>query len=93
MMASSKQYQSNAQRQAAYRARHLASKPPRDWELALLARNLHYMLAEAIEAGTTDLPADVVGLHAGETLRRLLHYLDPHPDPVRYEGRTKPGSS
>lgn len=92
-MASSKQYQSNAQRQAAYRARHLASKPPRDWELALLARNLHYMLAEAIEAGTTDLPADVVGLHAGETLRRLLHYLDPHPDPVRYEGRTKPGSS
>lgn len=92
-MASSKQYQSNAQRQAAYRARHLASKPPRDWELALLARNLHYMLAEAIEAGTTDLPADVVGLHAGETLRRLIHYLDPHPDPVRYEGRTKPGSS
>jgi len=54
---------------------------------------LHYMLAEAIEAGTTDLPADVVGIHAGETLRRLLHYLDPHPDPVRYEGRTKPGSS
>ena len=38
-------------------------------------------------------PATVVGIHAGETLRRLLHYLDPHPDPVRYEGRTKPGSS
>lgn len=92
-MTRAKQYQSNAQRQAAYRDRHMANKLPTETELALLARNLHYMLAEAIEAGTTDLPADVVGIHAGETLRRLIHYLDPHPDPVRYEGRTKPGSS
>ena len=92
-MASSKQYESNAQRQAAYRDRHQASKPPTETELALLARNLHYMLSEAIAAGTTDLPAGVVGIHAGETLRRLIHYLDPHPDPVRYAGRVKPGSS
>ncbi len=91
-MASSKQYASNAQRQAAYRDRHLAAKPPTEAELALLARSLHEVLVEAIENGATDLPADVVGLHAGETLRRLIHYLDPHPDPVRYEGRTKPGS-
>jgi hypothetical protein len=92
-MASPKQYPSNAHRQAAYRDRHLASKPPTDAELALLARSLHEVLTEAIEHGTTDLPAAVVGIHAGETLRRLIHYLDPHPDPVRYEGREKPGSS
>ncbi len=91
-MASSKQYQSNAQRQAAYRNRHLANKPPTEAELAVLARSLHVVLAEAIEHGTSDLPAAIVGLHAGETLRRLIHYLDPHPDPVRYAGREKPGS-
>jgi hypothetical protein len=91
-MASSKQYESNAQRQAAYRDRHLATKPPSEAELALLARSLHEVLAEAIEHGTTDLPAAIVGIHAGETLRRLIHYLDPNPDPVRYEGRAKPGS-
>ena len=91
-MASSKQYESNAQRQAAYRDRHLATKPASEAELALLARSLHEVLAEAIEHGTTDLPAAIVGIHAGETLRRLIHYLDPHPDPVRYAGREKPGS-
>ena len=91
-MASSKQYESNAQRQAAYRDRHLATKPASEAELALLARSLHEVLAEAIEHGTTDLPAAIVGIHAGETLRRLIHYLDPHPDPVRYAGRAKPGS-
>jgi hypothetical protein len=92
MMASSKQYASNAQRQAAYRNRRLASKPPTEAELALLARSLHVVLAEAIEHGSTDLPAAVVGVHAGETLRHLIHYLDPHPDPVRYAGQVKPGS-
>ena len=92
-MASSKQYQSNAQRQAAYRDRHQASKLPTETELAILARSLHCVLAEALKAGTTDLPVDVVGIHAGETLGRLIHYLDPHPDPVRYEGRVKPGSA
>jgi hypothetical protein len=92
-MASSKQYESNAQRQAAYRDRHLANKLPTEAELALLAHSLHAVLTEAVAQGATDLPAAVVGIHAGETLRRLIHYLDPHPDPVRYEGREKPGSS
>ena len=92
-MASPKQYVSNAQRQASYRDRHLASKPPTESELALLARSLHEVLTEAVAQHATDLPADVVGMHAGETLRRLIHYLDPHPDPVRYAGRVKPGSS
>ena len=92
-MASAKQYASNAQRQAAYRDRHLASKLPTESELAILARSLHVVLAAAIEQGTTDLPAAILGLHAGETLGRLIHYLDPHPDPVRYAGREKPGSS
>ena len=91
-MSSPKQYASNAQRQAAYRSRHLANKLPTEAELAILARSLHGVLGDAMEAGTTDLPASVVGVHAGETLRRLIHYLDPHPDPVRYQGRPKPGS-
>lgn len=85
-----KQYADNAQRQAAYRRRHLASKPATDAELAVLARSLHVVLGEAIAEGSTDLPASIVGAHAGETLRRLIHYLDPHPDPVRYAGQEKP---
>ena len=86
-----KQYADNAQRQAAYRSRHLASKPATDAELSLLARSLHGVLGAAMAEGSTDLPASIVGAHAGETLRRLIHYLDPHPDPVRYAGKEKPG--
>ena len=91
-MSTPKQYASNAQRQAAYRSRHLANKPPTDAELALLARSLHVVLGEAMAQSATDLPASVVGVHAAETLRRLIHYLDPHPDPVRYQDKEKPRS-
>ena len=87
---STKKYADNAQRQAAYRSRHLASKPATEAELAVLARSLHIVLGNALAEETTDLPASIVGGHAGTTMRRLIHYLDPYPDPVRYAGQEKP---
>jgi len=89
-MATPKQYDSDAKRQAAYRLRHLASKPPTDAELALLARSLHCVISDATEQGKSVLPASVVGENATQTLGLLIHYLDPEPDPVRYAGKDKP---
>ena len=89
-MAAQKQYDSSAQRQAAYRLRHRASKPSTDSELALLARSLHCVVSDAAEAGASVVPASVAGENAAQTLRRLIHYLDPHPDPIRYAGKDKP---
>ena len=83
-MSRPKQYANNAQRQAAYRERHWQNKPPREDLLATLARSLHGVLEEAVEAGTNVLPAELVGRRVDETLRNLIHYLDPHPDPFRY---------
>ena len=91
-MSNPKRYENSAERQAAYRHRNADGKPPREAELAALARNLHIVIEEAIEAGSTAFPADVLGDHAGETLRCMIHFLDPSPDPVRYEGTKKPGT-
>jgi hypothetical protein len=79
-----KQYQNNAEHQAAYRARHPERKLPREDVLAALARGLHVVLQEAVQQPDCPLPAALVGQRADETLRNLIGYLDPHPDPVRY---------
>ena len=81
-----KKYSSNAQRQAAYRARHPEKHVATDGELAALARSLHAMLTEAVEAGTCPLPPALVSERTDQTLRNLIRYLDPDPDPVRYSG-------
>jgi hypothetical protein len=81
-----RQYTDNAARQAAYRARHADRKPPREDRLAGLARTLHVVLAEAIEEQKCPWPSQLLGARADETLRNLIYYLDPNPDPVRYFG-------
>ncbi len=83
-MSRPKQYQSPAERQAAYRARHPDKQPIRDADLAILARSLHCVLGEAVEAGTCPLPDGIVGARVDQTLRNLIRYLDPDPDQIRY---------
>jgi hypothetical protein len=87
-----KQYADNAQRQAAYRQRHPERQPPRDAVLATLARSLHVVLEEAVQQEGCVLPAYLVGAHADETLRNLIRYLDPRPDPDRYPDLKEIGS-
>lgn len=82
-MARTKQYNSPAERQAAYRARKAPQKPPREDYLAALARSLHGVLRDAVEEDNALLPAHLLGQQADETLRNLIHYLDPKPDPFR----------
>ena len=68
-------YRTNAERQAAYRARHREREGPRQGELAALARSLHGTLREAVRQGESRLPEELLGQRADETLRRLIRYL------------------
>lgn len=86
-----RKYRSNAERQAAYRERHPEKRLPTEAELALLARSLHVVCVQAVEAGTSPLPAELIGHRANETLMNLIGYLDPHPDGIRGTGRTIAG--
>jgi hypothetical protein len=83
-MSRPRKYQTLAEKQAAYRARQSGSRPPKEAELARLARSLQVVLQEAVQSRTCPLPAELVGLRTDETLRNLIRYLDPCPDPVRY---------
>jgi hypothetical protein len=75
-----RQYRSNAERQAAYRARHRERQPPRQELLAALARSLHGTLTLAVQQGHSKLPAELVGRRADQTLQNLIRYL--HTDPT-----------
>ena len=79
-------YRNQAERQAAYRARHAERKQPRQDLLARLASKLHYVLGEAIAADKCPLPHELLGSRADETMKNFLYYLDPEPDPIRYYG-------
>jgi hypothetical protein len=68
-------YRSNAERQAAYRARHRDREGPRQGELAALARSLHGTLGEAVGQGESRLLEEMLGKRADETLRRLIRHL------------------
>ena len=81
-----REYADNAARQAAYRARHADRRPPREDRLAGLARSLHVVLEQAIHLDRCPLPHPILGARADETLRNLIYYLDPDPDPVCYHG-------
>lgn len=78
-----RKYPSNAQRQAAYRQRHRQEQPATQAQLAILARSLHVVFEEAAAAGTNPLPADLLGGQPEQTLRNLIHYLDPRPETRR----------
>ena len=77
-------YNNQAERQAAYRARHPEQKPPREDLLAALARSLHFVLEEAAENERCLLPVYLVGLRPEQTLSNLIRYFDSDPDPIRY---------
>jgi hypothetical protein len=66
---------SNAERQAAYRARHREREPVRQGLLAGLARSLHGTLAETVREGRSRLPPELLGRRADETLQKLIRYL------------------
>ena len=70
-------YESNAERQAAYRARHRERQPPQQALLAALARSLHGTLALAVQQGQSKLPAALLGHQADQTLQNLIRYLRP----------------
>ena len=79
-MPAERKYKNNAQRQAAYRQRHRQEQPATQAQLAILARSLHVVFEDASIAGTNPLPADLLGERADQTLRNLIHYLDPRPE-------------
>ena len=70
-----RQYRSNAERQAAYRARYADREPVRQARLAIIGKELHGRLRQAIETGTNEVPAAVLGKRADETLINLMAYI------------------
>lgn len=74
-MPQEKQYASNAERQAAYRARHWERELPTQGLLAALARSLHGTLVRAVAQGVSPLPAELLGRRADRTLQNLIRYL------------------
>jgi hypothetical protein len=79
-MPRSKEYTTNAERQAAYRQRHRAKQPPREDLLAALGRSLHSRFHDAVEAGQSVLPPELLGERSDETLRNLIRYIYLHTD-------------
>ena len=74
-----KRYESNSARQAAYRERRAALKPPRDAAVASLARSLHRVIADT--AANPAMPRhtlaqEMLGSRYDETLRKLIDYFD-----------------
>jgi hypothetical protein len=74
-MARERLYRNNAERQAAYRARHAPQQPVPQRLLASLGQELHGRLRQAVAAGTSRVPAPVLGERADETLINLIRYL------------------
>ena len=92
-MSRAKEYQSNAQRQAAYRARHAHKQPPREDTLALLGRSLHAELEDAVAAKQSIVPAELLGERADATLRNLIRYIRRHTERGKADPLLNPLSS
>lgn len=88
-----KEYETNAERQAAYRARHQDQQPPLQEYLAALGRTLHLELGDAVQAGQSILPTDLLGSRADETLRNLIRYIRQNTDRGKTDLRFNRGSS
>ena len=80
-MARAKEYANQAERQAAYRARHREREPPRQGDLAGLARTLHGELITAVKEGRCPVPAELITGRADETLRNLIFSLRRREEP------------
>lgn len=85
-----KEYANNAERQAAYRARHRDRELPTQSYLAALARSLHGELARAVQAGCCPWRSDLLCRREDDTLRKLIRYLRAHTEEA--ERRTREGS-
>jgi hypothetical protein len=92
-MPRSKEYATNAERQAAYRARHPEQQPPREDRLAALGRSLHAELQSAVEDQQSVLPCDLLGERADDTLRNLIRYIRLHTDRGKADPLLNPLSS
>ena len=92
-MARPKEYETNAQRQAAYRARHQNQQPPREDYLAALGRTLHAELEDAVAVGQSVLPCELLGERADDTLRNLIRYIRLHTDRGKADPFLNPLSS
>jgi hypothetical protein len=75
-----REYANNAERQAAYRARHRDREPPTQATLAAYARSLHGWLREAVRAGHSPWPEGLLGAKADETMHNLIRYLRAHAE-------------
>lgn len=70
-----KESASNAERQAAYRARHRERELPTQNLLAALARTLHGTLERAVAQGVSPLPPELLDRRTDRTLQNLIRYL------------------
>ncbi len=77
-MPRAREYKNNAERQEAYRARHRDRELPTQGELASAARTLHWYLQEAVRAGCSPWPGELLGKWEDETMRNLIGYLRSH---------------
>lgn len=75
-------YKSNAQRQAAYRARK--PRTVTQARLAALARAIYWEIRDAAKRGTLTLPDACVSEDQEQTLRNLLCWLAPVKDTIRF---------
>jgi hypothetical protein len=92
-MPRSKEYQSNAQRQAAYRQRHQNQQPPREDYLAALGRSLHAELEDAVAVNQSILPCELLGERADATLQNLIRYIRRHTERGKADPLLHPFSS
>jgi hypothetical protein len=74
-MARARLYRNNAEKQAAYRARHAHQQSPPQRLLAHLGQELHGELRQAIREGRNRVPATLLGPHADDTLINLIGYV------------------
>ena len=74
-MPRSRKYESAAERQAAYRDRVYWQQAPTQKFLAGMAEGFHQDLRASLEQGTSPLPAELLGEHAGQTLDNLRDYV------------------
>jgi hypothetical protein len=68
-----RKYSTNADKQAAYRARRADKKPPRESLLAAQARTLHGTIHDKARAAD-ELAQAVAGDRADVTLQKLIEY-------------------
>ena len=73
-----REYKSNAERQEAYRARHRDRELPTQATVAAYARSLHGWLGDAVRAGRSPWPKELLGARADETMHNLIRYLRSH---------------